>query len=75
MTEEAKEAVTRLHQWIGYPPWLTSIGLGERDGKPLIVIYLKTEYRPKLPMLKGGWEGIPVEFKVIGELRIGGERS
>jgi hypothetical protein len=66
--ERALAAATSLRARLGRPPWLSAIGVGALDGRPALVLYLTSDWRPRLPFLDGGWEGYPVLFREFGSV-------
>ena len=69
------EAVKDLREHLGRPPWLSAIGVGEKDNQPVIVLYL-TSTKPRLPSLEEGWEGYRVIFHEFGSFApLGGWRE
>jgi hypothetical protein len=71
--EEAASALrARLHD----APWLTGVGVGERDGRPCIFLYVKSPKREELGFLEDGWHGYGVEVRRMGTPRLAvGSRS
>jgi hypothetical protein len=61
--KDIQQAVKELRQQLGYPDWLSAIGEGMREGRPVIILYLTETWKPKMPFLKDGWEGYPVVFR------------
>jgi hypothetical protein len=74
--KDIQQAVKDLRQYLGRPPWLSAIGVGEEDGQPLIVLYLTVPTKPHLPALDHGWEGYKVAFYEFGSFApLGGWRE
>ncbi len=70
------EAVKDLREYLGRPPWLSAIGIGEEDHQPVIVLYLTSSAKPRLPSLDAGWEGYKIVFQEFGSFApLGGWRE
>jgi hypothetical protein len=65
-----EEAATLLHSQLRAFPWLTAVGVGETQGTPCIVIYVKSLNSADLDFLKDGWEGFPVVVRKMGSPRL-----
>jgi hypothetical protein len=64
---EIKEALERHEQQLMGVPGVTGIGIGERDGRPVVVVLLNrpaSELRDKLPRTLNGF---PVVLEEIGD--------
>jgi hypothetical protein len=73
--KDIQQAVKDLREYLGRPPWLSAIGIGEEGDKPVIVLYLTSPSKPNLPMLEAGWEGYKVVFHEFGSFApLGGWR-
>jgi hypothetical protein len=66
--DNVRLAVARLRERLGYPPWLSAIGVGAEEGLPVIVLYLTSDWRPKIPELENAWEGYPIRFREFGSI-------
>ena len=65
----AKAAAESLIEHLGWPRWLTSVGVGTPQGKETIFVYCKTGVRAhELAFLKDGWEGYPVAVRCVGRI-------
>jgi hypothetical protein len=63
---EIEQAVKELREQLGRPSWLSAIAVGSQDGRPVIVLYLTSSWKPNLPFLENGWKGYPVVFCEFG---------
>jgi hypothetical protein len=63
---DIEQAVRELREHLGRPPWLSAIGIGAQEGRPVIVLYLTSSWKPKLPSVENGWKGYPVLFHEFG---------
>ncbi len=66
--KDIHDAVKELRERLGRPGWLSAIGVGEENGKPIIILYLTTSTRPRLPWLNDEWEGYKVSFFEFGTI-------
>jgi hypothetical protein len=65
--KDIKQAATSLGERLGHPPWLTSIGVGSKDGHPAIVVLLAFPPKTEVPVLdQGFWEGYPIDCRLFG---------
>jgi len=64
-----EEAADSLQRRIGRPDWLNAIGVGEKDGRPALYVYLKTKDVPPADYVTE-WMGYQVVWKVIGRVTI-----
>lgn len=64
--EAAKLLQARLQEF----PWLTAVGVGEAEGTPCIVVYVKSRKDAKVDFLRDGWEGFPVVVRKMGSPRL-----
>lgn len=65
--EQTKQAATRLAQQLAGKPWVFSVGVSEEEGKPVIIVYLKSRNpRSSVPEDR---EGLPVRTEYIGQVR------
>ncbi len=51
-------------------PWLTAVGVGESEGTPCIVLYVKNLKGANVEFLKEGWKGFPVVVRKMGSPRL-----
>jgi hypothetical protein len=51
-------------------PWLTAVGVGERNGRPCIILYVRRAGASDINLLKRGWKGFPVVIKKSGSPRL-----
>ena len=58
-----------LQAFLGYPNWLTFIGVGEADGKPCIYLYVNRNKHIPRSDIPDTWRGIPVKVQRIGKIR------
>ena len=59
-----------LQQHMNDPKWLTTIGLGEVEGKPCFFVYVndrRSAYKANIPK---DWHGVPVKIKYMGAMRL-----
>lgn len=54
------QAAKDLREHLGRPAWLSAIGVGEQDDRPVIVLYLVFKPKRRPAVLDKGWEGFPV---------------
>ena len=74
--KDIQEAVRDLRERLGYPGWLSAIGLGQKNGRPQIVMYLTGTWKPQMPFLDTEWEGYPVAFRENAAFApLGGEKE
>ncbi len=74
--KDIHQAVKELRAHLGRPPWLSAIGVGEEAGQPVIILYIATATRPRLPDLDAGWQGYKVSFYDFGSFApLGGWRE
>lgn len=74
--KDIQQAVKELREHLGRPSWLSAIGIGDEDGKDVIVLYLSTPMKPRLPSLDTGWQGYKVAFYEFGSFApLGGWRE
>lgn len=68
MTQDQKieKAASRLHEALSSEPNLNHVGIGLKDGKPSIHVGLVKNDKKIRDRLSSGWEGFPVEVKVVG---------
>lgn len=65
--KDVNEAVKDLRKYLGDPPWLTSIGVGSQDDRPVIILYLSSEPKTDVPLIDDKvWHGHPVIIRVFG---------
>jgi len=64
------EAAESLQQYLRRPEWLTGIGIGEHNGKPCIVVYVRRANPKEADFLKAGWQGFPVVIERMGRPRL-----
>ena len=72
MTEKKtslREASRLLSEALAYPDWLAAIGIVTVPQERITVYTTKRRY-PKLPWMKDGWMGYPVEVKYTGRIRL-----
>lgn len=62
--DAARELAKRL---IG-SEWLTSVGVGDLDGREAIYVYVKVVRKRALEFLRDGWMGHPVVIKRTGDV-------
>ena len=68
MTVEQAAKLLRSH--LQGEPWVAAIGVGEENGAPCIVLYVKTTKRLNLDDVRQGWNGFPVIVRKMGSLRL-----
>jgi hypothetical protein len=57
-----------LQQHLNYPEWLTTIGLGEAEGRPCLFVYVNNMSLARKADIPPGWQGIPVNIKYMGTI-------
>lgn len=65
-----KQAAKLLRSRLQDAPWVTAVGVGEQDGSPCIVLYVKTLTGIKTDFLDQGWKGFPVVVRKMGSPRL-----
>jgi len=49
--------------------WLSSVGIGEEDGHPVLVLYLSKPLQAKaIEALPSQWQQLPVKVQLLGKL-------
>jgi hypothetical protein len=49
--------------------WLSSVGIGEEDGHPVLVLYLSKQLQAKaIKALPSQWQQLPVKVQHLGKL-------
>jgi len=49
--------------------WLSSVGIGEEDGHPVLVLYLSKPLQAKaIKALLRQWQQLPVKVQLLGKL-------
>ena len=57
-------------------PWLSSVGVGEDSGRPVLVLYLSKPVPLKvLQLLPSEWNHFPIMVRQMGKLVPAGNRS
>ena len=64
MMGKVRDAAERL----GHP--ITAVGVGENEGSPCIVVYVKRVKNADIAFLKDGWKGFPVVVRRMGSPRL-----
>jgi hypothetical protein len=67
MTPQA--AARELYFRLRDQPWFTTVGVGEKDGAPVLYVYVKPIRGIDLPESFDSWEGFTVEVKKMGTPR------
>jgi hypothetical protein len=65
-----ENAAKLLHARLQGSSWLTAVGIGEHEGAPCIVLYVKTTRGADLGFLQEGWEGFPVVVRKMKSPRL-----
>lgn len=65
-----EQAARLLQSHLQGAPWLTAVGVGENEGTPCIVLYVKTVKSADVEFLKGGWKGFSVVVRKMGSPRL-----
>lgn len=64
--EQAAESLSRE---LAHYPWLSAVGIGERDDKEVIFVYVTSQGHKVLDRLKReGWHGFDVVVEKIGRI-------
>lgn len=71
-----RQAAVSLKRELGDRAWLSSVGVAEESGHPVLVLYLSRPVQAKvLGMLPGEWEQLPVMVRQMGKLIPAGKRD
>lgn len=70
-SERALVAARELYQKLGYQPWITTIGVGERDGVECLYVYASRVSARERSAIPREWEGIPVLLKKLAAIKAG----
>jgi hypothetical protein len=65
-----EEAAKLLQARLQASPWLTAVGVGDAEGTPCIVLYVKSQKDAKVDFLRDGWKGFPVVVRKMGSPRL-----
>ncbi len=60
------EAAEKLAAHLRRASWLTAVGVGKKDERDCIYLYVKSSKRADIAFLDGGWEGFPVVIRRTG---------
>src|SRR5438093_3809729 len=66
--EKTKQAAIKLGHQLRDNPWFSSVGIGEEQGHPTLIVYLVREPGKDQKLLPASWEGIPVRTQKIGKV-------
>jgi hypothetical protein len=50
--------------------WLTAVGIGETNGSPCIIVYVRRAVPKQTAFLNNGWYGFPVVIEKMGTPRL-----
>ena len=67
-----QEAARSLYALLRDRPWLTTVGVGQHEGVPVLIVYATTTRGIELPIDSDTWEGFPVRIKKMGTPRPAG---
>jgi len=65
-----EQAAKLLQSHLKSSPWVTAVGVGETDGNPAIVLYVKSMKSADVEFLKDGWKGFPVVVRKMESPRL-----
>ena len=68
-SEETKQAARRLNSRFSGQPWLSSVGITEEAGRPVLLVYLSKHVSKGQSGLPDVWEGFPVHTQYMGRVR------
>jgi len=65
-----REAAKKLFGALAYPTWVSSVGIGEKDGKQTIYVYVTSKKAASKAMEEQKeFEGFPIVVEQIGKVR------
>lgn len=71
-----RQAALSLKRELGDRAWLSSVGVAEEAGHPVLVLYLARPVQAKaLRMLPSEWDHLPVMVRQMGKLVPAGRRE
>jgi hypothetical protein len=71
-----RQAAVSLGRELGDRVWVSSVGVAEQSGHPVLVLYLSRPVQAKaLSMLPSEWEHLPVMVRQMGKLIPAGKRE
>lgn len=65
----AEEAARQLDSYLRGYPWYLSVGVGEAQHKPILLVYIKTTRSPGVQDLADEWQGFEVIKRPVGNVR------
>jgi hypothetical protein len=68
-SEETKQAARHLNSRFSGQPWLSSVGITEEAGRPVLLVYLSKHVSKSQSGIPDIWEGVPVRTQYIGKVR------
>ena len=66
--DKTKESANRLWEEFKGKPWFSSVGLGEEEGQPVLIVYLRRSAGNEQKRVPGSWDNIPVRVQTIGRV-------
>jgi hypothetical protein len=64
------EAAERLDRMLRGKRWYVSVGVGKRDGRPTLFVYVTSKSAAKAEKLSSAFEGFPVIAQSMRGLRV-----
>ncbi len=64
-----EKAANLLYERFREVPWLTAVGVGEKNGNPCIFLYIKSLNAAPGTLLREGWYGFPVVARKMARPR------
>jgi len=63
------KATKSLQEHLHYAPWLTAVGVGKKNERELIILYVPSIKRAREDFSQPAWQGFPVVIRKMGIAR------
>jgi hypothetical protein len=66
----AKEAAGKLNEKLRKYSWFIAVGAGLTDSGETLYVYVRSPRRHPITEIGESWMGLPIEIRVVGEIRV-----